>query len=165
MSNNVNVIESPVGKVIFSVLHTPRKSNNPNKADVLEYSTTMEFDESAPGVKEFKATLEGINDSLVVTKVKSGSKAPAIAPGHFRVTARSKNRPIIFDKDGVTLGKDEVPMIAQATATILITTFEGKNGLGGGLNLQGVQLLTVTEYEGSSAVDEDTLRAKLSKKA
>lgn len=153
-----NIIVSPQGTIVFSRLRTPAKSLKPG-ADYLEYSVTMDFDLSQPGVQAFKDALEDVNSSLIVTKPKSKT-AKAIAPGHFRVSARTKNRPTVFDHNSDVIAADDVPMISGGTGTMIVTTFEG-NSQGGGLNLQGVQLLTVEEYVGNTGIDESALQAKL----
>lgn len=66
----------------------------------------------------------------------------------------------MFDEKGDVIAATEIPMIAGGTAVMLLTTFEG-NALGGGINLQGVQLLEIDEYVGNTGVDEDALQAKL----
>lgn len=154
--NSAAILVSPAGKIVFSRLNRPAKTLKEG-ADYLEYSISMDFDLSAKGVAEFVSKLEDINDRLVVTKTKSKF---AIAPGHVRVTARNKMKPTIFDKEGDKIAAEDVPMISSGTATLLLTTFDG-SGKGGGINLQGVQLIDIQEYEGATGVNVEDLEAKL----
>lgn len=158
-TNKTNLITSPVGNIKFSALRSARKEQD--KADGtpgrLLYSMRLEIEPTSAGADAFKTTLSDINDNLVVTRTKAGK----LAPGHYLFNTKSINKPKVYDKDMNQIDADLIPMIESGTARVIFSSFEGKGGLGGGLNLVGVQLLDVVEFVGSEAVDESDIVAQL----
>lgn len=153
------VLTSPEMKVIFSVLRSPRKSSF--KDGEAEYSMRGEVDGSNVSAEDFKKALKKINKSLIITEDKEGNTIVE-KDGNYIINARTRNKPTVFDKNNKVIPSEEVPMLESgSTVRLLLTTFQGKSGKGGGLNLAGVQLLDVIEYEGSEPVDQDTLEKAL----
>lgn len=148
MTDN-KVITSPEGTLHFASVKDARKNSFSGRT---EYSIRIEIDGDTKGADEFRKTLKKINKNLIVEE-----DAKLTKEGNYIINARSRDKPKVFDKQMNRLDDEEVPMIESGTARVLVTPFEGKAGKGGGLNLAGVQLLDIVEYQGSEPVDEDTL--------
>lgn len=155
--NDTKVLASPKGEILFSSLRTARKNSYTGN---MEYSVRIEIDGDAPGASEFKTALKKINKALVVTEDDTGNMLVK-KEGNYIINARTQKTPSVFDKSNTKLEHELVPMIEGGTARVLLTSFEGKQGKGGGINLAGVQLLDITEFQGSEPVDEDALKQAL----
>jgi hypothetical protein len=140
---------SPEIQIKFNRLRSPATNAHTGEK---EYVIRSEAEQGTPGFEEWKKTLRKINKNLIVDEEEKVSKE-----GNFVFNARSKDKPKVYDKHMNEIPTDEIPMISSGTARVLVTTFEGKSGKGGGLNLAGVQLLDIVEHQGSQGVDEDTL--------
>lgn len=151
------VLTTPAGEVLFSSLRTARKNSYSGK---LEYSARIEIDGDQKGAADFMKQLKKINKALVVTEDKEGNSIVKKA-GNYIINARSKDMPKVFDSNNTPLTAETTPMIESGTVRLLLTTFEGKDGKGGGINLAGVQLIDITEYQGSEPVNEDELQKAL----
>ena len=157
---DTKILTSPEGEILFSSLRSARKNSFTGN---LEYSMRIEIDGDSKGATEFKTALKKINKALVVTEDEKGNSVVK-KEGNYIVNARTKDQPKVFDKDNETLEQEHIPMVESGTARILVTSFEGKSGKGGGINLAGVQLLDITEYQGAEPVDEDELKKALKQK-
>jgi len=151
---NETKLHTAEGKIKFSVLRKPRKGVD---SDTLEYSMRLEVTPESKGADTVRDTLDTVNDKLIITKEKNMK----LAPGHFIFNAKSTKKPTVYDKDMNVLTEDLIPMISGGTARVIFSTFEGKSGKGGGINLVGVQLLEIDEYVGSSDINEDDVLAAL----
>lgn len=155
MTDKATVLTSPEGALLFASVKDARKNSYSGRN---EYSVRIEIDGKTKGAEEFKKALKKINKNLIVEEEDKLQKE-----GNYIINARSRDKPKVFDKGMNRLDDEEVPMIESGTARVLVTPFEGKAGKGGGINLAGVQLLDITEYQGSDPVDEDTLLENLKK--
>ncbi len=154
---NAKVLTTPVGEVLFSSLRKALSSSF--KADTAEYSIRIEVDGDAKGATEFRNALKKLNKALVITEDKEGNSIVK-KEGNYIINARSQNRPKVVDKNDNVLTNELVPMIESGTVRLLVTTFEGKAGKGGGINLSAVQLVDIVEFQGSEPLsDEETLAA------
>lgn len=154
-TENKTKLHSATGTVKFAALTKARPESQ--ESDKLVYSMRLEVEPGQAGAQEVRDTLDTVNDKLIITKVKNMK----LAPGHFIFNAKSINKPAVYDKDMNKLSDDLIPMIAGGTARVIFSTFEGKSGKGGGINLVGVQLLDIEEYTGTSAIDESDVLAQL----
>ncbi len=153
MTDKTLPLTSPVGDILFSSLRTARKNAFTGN---LEYPMRLEIDGDAKGATEFKTALKKINKDLVITEDKEGNSAVK-KEGNYIVNARSKDRPKVYDKSNSRVAAEDVPMLEGGTARIMVTPFTSKSGKGGGINLVGVQLIDITEYQGAEPVDEEDL--------
>lgn len=149
---------SAAGTIKFSALREARKEQDKNgEPGRSVYSMRLEVEASTAGADTLRTLLEDVNDKLIVTKVKNMK----LAPGNFIFNAKSINKPKVYDKNMELIASDLIPMIESGTAKVIFTTFEGKSGKGGGINLVGVQLLDYVEFQGNSAIDEADIVAQL----
>jgi hypothetical protein len=149
-----NSILSPEGTLHFASVKTPRKNAFSGKT---EYSVRLEIDGSTEEGEAFRKTLNKINKNLIV------EDAEGLKEGHYIINARSssEHKPAVFDINMDDMEDEDVPMIESGTARVLVSPFTTKNKKGGGINLVGIQLLDVVEYQGAEPPDRDALRAKL----
>lgn len=155
---DTKTLTSPVGTILFSALRTAKQNYEKTK---MEYSLRLEIDGDAKGADEFKKALKAINRALVITEDKQGNSIVA-KEGNYIINAKSINAPKVFDKDNEMLAQDEIPMITSGTAVVVLKEFTGKSGKGNGVNLVGVQLLDIVEFQGTkSTVNENELLSAL----
>lgn len=152
-------ITLPEGTIKFSVLRTPRLNEHKGRE---EYSMKVYIKGSTPGAAETRKKLEAINIGLPTTKDRKGNSIVE-AEGDYCVGAKSIKQPKVFDKNMQVIPADEIPMIESGKAVLVVTAFEG-SGMGGGINLEAVQLLDFTEFQGSDPVDEEQLLQALRKR-
>jgi hypothetical protein len=153
------ILTSPKGKFLFVNVKNARKNAYTGNS---EFAVRLEVFGSEKDSEDFKKQLKRINKSLLVTEDKEGNSIVS-DENNYIINGRSQNRPKVFDKDMNVIDEEELPMIDSGIGRVLLTTFESKNGKGGGINLVGVQLLDYTEYQGSAPVDEDELLNALKK--
>lgn len=153
---DTKLLTSPEADVLFSALKNARTNKHSGKT---EYSVRVYVTGKTPGAAEFMKALKKINKGLVVTEDAEGNSIVK-ADGDFIINAKAKDRPRIF-QDGTSLTAEETPMIESGTVRIVVSSFEGKEGKGGGINLQAVELIDIKEYQGSEPLDTDLLKEAL----
>lgn len=152
MSNKLEFITSPVGKILFLALRNPVPAIYGDSESPKVYVCRLEIDGTTAEGKAFRKEVEAINPNIIGTKNAK--------EGHYTVKAASKYLPTVFDSEGEAIKeKDSLPFFSKGstgTARMQIKPFTG-NKLGGSINLLTVQLFDlelVKTQEGPSVMEQ-----------
>lgn len=148
----VVTLTSPIGNLVFSSLTKPRP--NKFKDNKLEYVAKIEVDGDSEGAVEFLKTIRKINRNL-------GSEDNVTKPGNYFINGAARDIPTVFDKDDNIIQTENVPMIVSGDVRLLLVPFHSKTPGMGGLNLIGIELINIKEYEPVTEIDVESMQKAL----